>query len=122
MSFVQLLLTSVLLNVTGNILLKKGVTAIGGLSGEKDKLITELTKAVFAPQILLGLALYGFSFVIWLRVLSFNDLSKSYPIFASIVFLLTTIGSVVFLKESVSAARIIGAVIILSGIYIVARN
>lgn len=121
MSFVQLLLTSVLLNVTGNILLKKGVLAMGGVSGEKTKLLTELTKAAFTPQIIIGLALYGLSFVIWLRVLTFNDLSKSYPIFAAIVFLFTTAGSALFLSESVSILRIVGMVIILSGIYIVAR-
>ena len=121
MSFVQLLLTSVFLNVTGNILLKKGVTAIGGVSGEKAKLIGELLKAAFNPLILFGLVLYGFSFIIWLRVLTFNDLSRSYPIFASIVFLLTTIGSVTFLNESVSAMRIIGTAIIIAGIFIVAR-
>lgn len=121
MSFVQLLLASVILNVTGNILLKKGVIAIGGVSGEKVKLVSDLTKAALNPLILIGLALYGFSFIIWLRVLSFNDLSRSYPIFASIVFLLTTIGSVIFLKETVSVMRIFGTVIIIAGIFIVAR-
>lgn len=121
MSFVQLLLTSVLLNVSGNILLKKGVIAMGGVSGEKSKLITELTKAALTPQILLGLALYGLSFIIWLRVLTFNDLSRSYPIFAAIVFLFTTVGSVLFLRESVSTLRIVGTIIILGGIFIVAR-
>lgn len=94
---------------------------MGGVSGERSKLLSELTKAALSPQILLGLALYGFSFIIWLRVLTFNDLSRSYPIFASIVFLLTTIGSVIFLRESVSPLRILGTIIILSGIFIVAR-
>lgn len=122
MSFVQLLLTSVMLNVTGNILLKKGVTAMGGLSGEKTKLAAELMKAALNPQILIGLALYGLSFIIWLRVLTFNDLSKSYPIFASIVFLFTTVGSVLFLKESVSFTRILGTIVIIAGIFIVARS
>lgn len=122
MSFVQLLLTSVILNVTGNILLKKGVTAMGGLSGEKTRFVSELMKAALTPQILIGLALYGCSFIIWLRVLTFNDLSKSYPIFASIVFLLTTVGSVIFLKESVSYARILGTIVIIAGIFVVARS
>lgn len=111
-----------MLNVTGNILLKKGVTAMGGLSGEKTKLAAELMKAALNPQILIGLALYGISFIIWLRVLTFNDLSKSYPIFASIVFLFTTVGSVLFLKESVSFVRILGTIVIIAGIFIVARS
>lgn len=121
MSFVQLLITSVLLNVTANFLLKKGVLVIGGVSGEKTKLVSELTKAALSPFIIFGLVIYGLSFLIWLRVLTISDLSKSYPIFATIVFLLTTAGSMVFFKESVSALRFLGIVIMLAGIFIVAR-
>lgn len=122
MGFIQLLLVSVLFNVTANILLKKGVTTIGGISGEKARLIQELSRAAFSPFIIVGLALYGLSFLIWLRVLSFNDLSRSYPIFATIVFMLTTIGSSIFLKETITFSRIVGIAIMLVGIFIVARS
>lgn len=121
MSFLKLLLTSVFFNVTANILLKTGVKSFGGISGQKANLVEELTKAALSPFIISGLVLYGLSFVIWLRVLSFNDLSRAYPIFASVVFLLTTAGSAIFLKENVSASRILGIIIMLIGIYIVAR-
>lgn len=121
MSFFQLLLTSVFFNVTANILLKKGVISIGGISGERVKLLPELLKAAQSPLIILGLFLYGLSFTIWLRVLTFNDLSRAYPIFATIVFLLTTVGSIIFLKENVSIFRVLGIIIMLLGIYIVAR-
>lgn len=120
-SFIQLLFTSVAFNVTANILLKKGVTSFGGISGEKANLIADLSKAALSPFIIIGLTLYGLSFIIWLRVLSFNELSRAYPIFVSIVFLLTTVGSVIILRENVSLLRIMGVIIILSGIYIVAR-
>lgn len=122
MAFYQLLLVSVVFNVTANILLKKGVLSFGGISGEKTKVLIELSKAAVNPFIIVGLALYGLSFLIWLRVLSFNDLSKSYPIFAACVFLLTTIGSMSFLNEHVSFLRVIGIVIMLVGIFIVSRS
>lgn len=122
MGFYQLLLISVTFNVTANILLKKGVESFGGISGDKARIIFELSKAVITPFIIIGLALYGMSFLIWLRVLTFNDLSKSYPIFATIVFLFTTLGSMVFLKESISVMRVIGIIVMLAGIYIVAKN
>lgn len=122
MNFWQLLLTSVTFNVTANILLKKGVLAIGGISGQKAKLFSELIKAVFSPFIIIGLMLYGLSFIIWLRVLTFNDLSRAYPIFAAVVFLATSIGSSIFLKETIPFLRIVGMVVMLVGIYIVARN
>jgi multidrug transporter EmrE-like cation transporter len=122
MSYVQLLITSVILNVTGNFLLKNGVLSIGGISGEKAKLIAELTKAGLSPFIISGLALYGLSFLIWLRVLTISDLSRSYPIFATMVFLLTTVISIILFKENVSFLRVAGIIIMLTGIFIVARN
>jgi len=122
MGFFQLLLVSVTFNVTANILLKKGVLAFGGISGQKANLIPELLKAIATPYLWIGLTLYGMSFLIWLRVLTFNDLSRAYPIFATIVFLTTTVGSMIFLKENISILRVIGMVIMLAGIYIVARS
>lgn len=122
MSFYQLLITSVFFNVTANILLKTGVGKIGGISGDKTKLFLELTKAAINPFIICGIVLYAFSFIIWLRVLTFNDLSRAYPIFATIVFMLTTLGSMIFLKENISVVRVIGMAIMLVGIFIVARS
>ena len=90
--------TQVLTMRIANILLKTGVKSFGGISGQKAKIFEELTRAAINPFIIFGLGLYGLSFVIWLRVLTFNDLSRAYPIFATIVFMLTTIGSVIFLK------------------------
>lgn len=122
MGFFQLLLVSVAFNVTANILLKKGVLAFGGISGQKAHIIPELLKAAATPYLWIGLSLYGLSFLIWLRVLSFNDLSRSYPIFAAVVFLFTTAGSLIFLKENVSLLRVLGIIVIISGIYVVARS
>ncbi len=122
MGFYQLLIISVIFNVVANILLKKGVVSFGGISSESSKLVAGLIKAAYNPYIIFGLALYGLSFLIWLRVLSFNDLSKSYPIFATCVFILTTIGSVAFLNEHVSMLRVLGIAIMLLGIFIVSRS
>jgi len=121
-NFYALLFTSVVFNVTANILLKTGVTKTGGITAETTKIITNLTKVATSPFIIFGLVLYGFSFLIWLRVLSFNDLSRAYPIFATIVFLFTTLGSVKFLNEDISLMRVAGILIMLVGIFIVARS
>ena len=122
MGFYKLLVLSVILNVTANILLKKGVVTAGGISGNSASLIADLIKVAFSPYIIGGLILYGFSFLIWLRVLSFNDFSRAYPIFATFVFLLTTLGSIKFLHEDVSIMRFAGMVIMLIGIFVVART
>jgi multidrug transporter EmrE-like cation transporter len=122
MSYIQLLILSVICNVTANILLKFGVTKAGGFTLSPNTLTADLIKTALNPYIMGGLALYGFSFIVWLRVLTISDLSKSYPIFVTIVFILTTVGSVIFLKESVSAVRLIGIAILIAGVFLVARS
>lgn len=121
-NFYALLLISVTFNVTANILLKTAVVKTGGVSAEATQILTNIAKVAFSPYLIIGLTLYGLSFLIWLRVLTFNDLSRSYPIFATIVFLFTTIGSIKFLNEDVSLMRIAGIAIMLVGIFIVART
>lgn len=122
MSYIQLLIISVVCNVVANILLKFGVTKAGGFALSQSSLIGDLIKTALNPYIMGGLALYGFSFIVWLRVLTISDLSKSYPIFVTIVFILTTIGSVLFLKESVSIVRVLGIAILIAGVFLVARS
>jgi len=121
-NFYALLIVSVAFNVTANILLKTAVTKTGGISAESTQILTNIAKVAFSPYLIAGLILYGLSFLIWLRVLTFNDLSRSYPIFATIVFLMTTLGSVIFLKENITVIRVVGIAVMLTGIFIVARS
>ncbi|KKP94034.1 MAG: hypothetical protein UR98_C0001G0119 [Parcubacteria group bacterium GW2011_GWA1_36_12] len=121
-NFYALLVVSVTFNVTANILLKTAVIKTGGVSAEATQVLTNILKVAFSPYLIVGLILYGFSFLIWLRVLTFNDLSRSYPIFATIVFLMTTLGSIIFLKENITLIRVVGIAIMLVGIFIVARS
>ena len=122
MGFYRLLITGSLLNVMANILLKKGLNNMGGISGEKAKILPDLFKAAINPPILLGMVIYGVSFFVSLRVLSQKDLSIVYPLFASSIFLFTTLGSFFILKESISILRVIGMVVMLVGIFIVAKS
>ncbi len=121
-NFYALLLISVTFNVTANILLKTAVTKTGGISAEVTNIFTNIIKVAMSPYLIIGLTLYGLSFLIWLRVLTFNDLSRSYPIFATVVFLFTTLGSIKFLNEDISIMRVSGMIIMLVGIYVVARS
>lgn len=116
------MLASALLNVSGNILLKKGLTSIGGIAADKTKILSESVRAISNPFILIGLFIYGLSFFISLRVLSMKDLSFVYPLFATLVFLFTAAGSFIILKENLSVIRILGMVIMLVGIFIVAKT
>ena len=122
MSFIQLLTLSVISNATANLLLKAGVQKLGGFTLEKANLVADLIRAATSPFIVGGLVLYGFSFVLWLKVLTTNDLSRSYPIFVTFVFILTAVGSAKLFGENISALRVIGMAIAIIGIYVIART
>lgn len=122
MSFVQLLAISVIFNSTANMLLKGGVEKLGGLTLSKAHIFADLFRAATNPFIICGLILYGLSFIVWLRVLSTNDLSRVYPIFVTFVFILTTIGSARLFGEHISSIRIAGLAITIVGIYLIAKS
>lgn len=103
-------------------LLKAGVEKLGGFTLSKTNLITDLAKAATSPFIIGGLILYGLSFILWLKVLTTNDLSRVYPIFVTCVFILTTIGSAKLFGEHISLLRITGLAIAIIGIYVIART
>ncbi len=73
------------------------------------------------PIVLLGLLMYGLSTIFWLVALSQKDLSYVYP-FISLTFIIVLLLSHFVLKEQVSTARIVGTLIIISGLIIVVRS
>lgn len=118
---ILLFFLSIVLNVFANIMLKNGVVSQGGFVLESSRLLSEILRVAKNPFIWAGLISYGVSFTIWLRILTLVDISRAYPIFATFVFLLTTLGSLLFLKEVISPIRILGILIMLLGIYLAAR-
>lgn len=103
-------------------LLKGGVEKLGGVTLSKTNLFSDLLKAATSPFIIVGIILYGLSFILWLRVLTTNDLSRVYPIFVTCVFILTTIGSAKLFGEHISMLRITGLLVAIFGIYLIART
>jgi len=75
----------------------------------------------FHPLVLLGLALYFGSAVIWLLVLSKVEVSFAYP-FVALGFVVTAVlGRLVF-HDSFSAAKIAGTLLIMAGVVLLARG
>lgn len=81
----------------------------------KDGIVSILKK----NDIRLGLVLYIIALGIYLVALSLGELSLVYPIFAS-VFLFVLLISRQLLKESIGIPRVIGIVLIISGIILTA--
>lgn len=114
MKFV-LLIVSMTLGITGQLLLKKGV-----LSSHLAANPTAILKTVFSPLVFSGLALYAISAIVWLFVLQKFPLSVAYPTLAvtyvAIVFL-----SFFFIHEPISSNKVFGILLIFAGVFFLYR-
>ncbi|MGI0141726.1 MAG: EamA family transporter [Candidatus Micrarchaeales archaeon] len=70
-------------------------------------------------DIVMGLVIYVVSLGIYLVALSFGELSVVYPIFAS-VFVFVMLVSHQMLKERISRGRVLGVILIITGIVLTA--
>jgi drug/metabolite transporter (DMT)-like permease len=122
LSSVLLILLSISIAVTGQILLKIGIDRIGvnGI-GSTKALISLFSGIIKSPMVLTGLFLYFISEAIWLVILSTVDLSFAYP-FIGLSYVLVLILSRFILKEEVNPIRWIGAFIITTGVVIISRG
>ena len=113
------LLISVLLGATAQVVLKKGVQAVGPIS--IATLIPNIGSIFFCPYIISGIVLYGASLMVWLIVLSRMELSRAYP-FVSLGYIITFIFGIVLLDEKMSHYKIFGLLFIIAGIFIMSRG
>ena len=93
---------------------------IGRVNSLKDA-AGKLTQAFMNPYILSGIAIYGFTTLVWLVILSRVKLSIAYPMLSS-GYVLSILFSWMLFKESIPKVRIIGAAIICIGVYLVAQG
>ncbi len=68
-----------------------------------------------------GIISYGFSFLLWIKVLSKVELSYAYPM-VSLGYVLIMIFSYFFFKENITPIRIVGVALIMIGVVLVARS
>ncbi len=115
-----LLIFNVLLTVIGQLLLKQGVTAVGQI-GSFRELLSKFWQVIFNPYVLGGISIYGFTTFVWLVILSRVKLSIAYPML-SLGYVLVIPFSWFIFKESIPRVRIIGAIIICIGVYLVAQG
>lgn len=115
MKYILLTLLSTLMLSVGQILWKKGV------SHKNLDALGQLVQIFFSAPIIIGIILYGMATVIWLYVLSKNNISSLYPIFALSYFFVMILSAVVF-NERIYLNNILGVIIIFVGVYICTRS
>lgn len=106
---------SVTFGALGQLLMKAGTAGLGGAGA-----LATLAGAMGRPQVLLGLAAYAFSSLLWLVVLSRMDLSAVYPL-GSASYAIVVVASWV-MGEHVGPLRWLGVVLIVAGVVLVSAG
>jgi multidrug transporter EmrE-like cation transporter len=116
---VSMILVSVCCTSLAQISLKQGMSAdYVQMALTREGAMPIVLAVVTSPMVWLGLALYGFSAVVWLFVLTKLQVSVAYA-FVALGFLLTTILGFVFFGEPLTLRKLTGTGLVMLGIWLV---
>lgn len=114
---VIVLVFAIVFNAVANILIKVGMLRVG----KTESLVQTLTKAVTQPAILLGVVSFGLALGAYGFVLTKLNLSVAYPTMVSMGLIIVVLASYFFLNEVIRPVQIAGFVLIIAGVWMVAR-
>lgn len=114
---IGLILLSVLLAGSGQLIFKAALNDIGELSISVDMFISLIT----SPLLILGLLVFGASAVFWLIALMKAELSFAYP-FLGLTHIIVLLGGAVLFDEKITWLRIVGFMFIITGLFVIARG
>lgn len=121
MKSLLLIFVSVILGVLGQLSMKQGMLEVGYIPLELAKFGSSFSRIITTPFVLLGLFLYAVSAMFWLVVLSRVELSYAYPMI-SIGYVLVVFLSWALFHEHISSSRILGVLLICSGVLLIVRS
>ena len=116
-----LVLTGVLLNAAAQLLIKAGAETVGRFSFTLDNIWQAGLHFALQWQILLGLAFYAVSVVVWILALTRVQVSIAYPML-SLGYVVTAFAAWWLFGEALTAQKLIGIAIIIVGVIVVARS
>lgn len=114
-----LILSSVLLNCSAQLLIRKGMLVAGDMSiiAMAHNVCTLVTNV----WLWLAMLCYGVSILLWMSVLSKVEVSFAYP-FLSIGYVISAVVGFFFFGENLSPIRIAGIIVICLGVVLISRS
>lgn len=110
------LLAAIVLNAGANIMIKAAMRK-SPIILDQGAVLQAFLQAAKNPLLITGVALFGLALAAYSVVLSKLNLSIAYPIMTGAGFLLVFLASAAFFKESIAPVHIIGAGLILAGVW-----
>ncbi|MGK4006300.1 EamA family transporter [Sorangium sp. So ce1036] len=114
------LIIALLFNATANILMKLASRRVPSMEGLS--LVQKGVALATNVHLVLGLVLFASNILFYVLALKRINLSVAYPIMSSGGFLIISVFSVYYLRETLTALQIGGIVFIAAGIAMVAYN
>jgi drug/metabolite transporter (DMT)-like permease len=116
-----LIMCTVVLNVYSQLVVKWRVKAAGALPNDFENKVLFLIWLWLDPWVMSAILAVLLAGLAWMAALSKLELSYAYP-FMSLAFVLVLIGSVFFFREAVTVPRVVGLLLIISGIIVTSRG
>lgn len=116
------ILGTIIFTVYGQLILKWRITEYGVLPEGFGNKVTFLLKLMLDPYILSGFVAAFLASFFWMAAMTKFDVSYAYPIIVGGLVILTSVFAMFFLKESVSAFKVAGLLLVVSGIYFLSKG
>ena len=116
-----LIMLAVVFNTAAQLFLKVGMERIGEFVFSWSNAVPVFLQIIVNPWIVSGTAIYVGSMAVWLLVLSRAPVSMAYPM-SSIGYVTSAIAAYYLLSENLSPIRILGILVIIVGVFMIARS
>lgn len=93
-----------------------------GWSGDMRDFCTQITTLAIKPLFWVGVALFLLANILWLSVLATQKLSIAYPLQISLVFMFSTLASLLVFGEKLSSASIAGLALVVCGVVLITKG
>jgi multidrug transporter EmrE-like cation transporter len=122
MGFILLIIFYAIISATGLALMKTSFTETSLHWSSLSSLLHDVAPLIRNFKFIIGIVLYFGGFLIWLKILMERPLSYAFPIASGSIYVAIISVAYLFVGESISYVRVIGIVLILSGIILVGRT
>ena len=116
---IVLSLSSVFLNSVAQILMRKGMMAVGEVHA--SNMLQMVVPMLTNIWLWLSMLCYAVSILLWMAVLSKVEVSYAYP-FLSVGYIVAAVGGYYFFGEGISLIRMLGIGVICLGVFLISRS
>jgi multidrug transporter EmrE-like cation transporter len=115
------ILATIAFTVYSQLIMRWQVGRAGGLPDELGDKVAFVARLLLNPWVMSGIAGTFLAGVSWMLAMTKFEISYAYP-YIGLTFVLILMGSGIFFHEQLTAAKMIGTLLIVAGIVVVARG